>query len=76
MLCIGYKKMKTKENLPECPDCKSKKWKFFEPYCEDCGNHSGYKCDECDYIVDHVYNDLYDKIYEILDYYGNYDDEN
>ncbi len=40
-------------------------WKRHEPYCEDCGSHSGFICtdDDCCEIVDHVWQaDQYDQI--------------
>jgi len=43
----------------ECPNCKKiskgSEWKYCEPYCEDCGSHSGAVCPHCSYQVDSVW---------------------
>ena len=57
-----------------CPDCKKEVDRFIEtePYCEDCGSHSGYQCPECHTEWDHVWND---QIYELIYSYMENQDE-
>ena len=47
-----------------CPECKKtskiEDWKECEMYCEDCGDHEGRECPECEERFDYVWDD--DKI--------------
>lgn len=47
-----------------CPHCGvpsgGKDWTYYEPYCEDCGNHNGVICPKCNEGVDSVYYDDFD----------------
>ncbi len=47
-----------------CPECKARTksdtWLECSVYCEDCGEHDGLKCPECEEEYDHVWG--FDKL--------------
>jgi tRNA(Ile2) C34 agmatinyltransferase TiaS len=52
----------------ECPKCRvssdAKDWKESLVWCEDCGDHEGFKCPSCEEDFDHVLDDkIYFEIY-------------
>lgn len=57
---IGYPPKGYAPLFIKCDNCTiiSTNWEECEVYCEDCGDHSGLECPNCDYRVDLVFNDL------------------
>ena len=49
----------TEYGVWKCPECnvisKVEDWEECRPGCEDCGEHDGRKCPNCNAVFDHVY---------------------
>lgn len=49
-------------NFIYCPECEcytsAAKWKVYECYCEDCGDHPGTQCPNCSSVFDLIYSEL------------------
>lgn len=58
--------------IPACPDCGAKKWVTCELYCEDCGDHAGYRCEDCGHEVNSVSYGPIDLFGEIEDALGGH----